>query len=217
MASASAQRCLPLLLAMTLLVVLAGGVNGVALPSTTTRLVGSKAKKVAVAAAIAVTKRDTKQLSTTSRQIMTDIQNYGRRSCDLVNSIRAQYGLGALWYSGTLTERAYSHSLWMGTYNFFTHQNLGGVWFHVYDRTYGVNRILQATGENIATSAHRSPDVANDFHWQWVYSPPHFQNMLSAAHTHCGTGFAYVNGLWWATQLFGVGQFGNEFGGQTPA
>lgn len=215
MASASMQRCsTTLLLVMTLLVVQICGVKAAALESTTVRVDGQKAKSIAAATAVAITKSE---LSTSSRQTATEVQNYGRRACDLVNSIRAQHGLSTLWYSGTLTERAYSHSLWMGTYNYFTHQNLGGVWSHVYDRTYGVNRLLQATGENIATSVHRSPDVANDFHWQWVYSPPHFRNMLSPAHTHCGTGFAYVNGLWWATQLFGVGHFGQEFGGQTPA
>lgn len=162
-------------------------------------------------------KNDSVKLATSTRQ--SDIHSLGRRSCELVNSIRAQYGLRRLWYSGSLTDRSYAHSTWMYQYNAFQHQNLGSVWFYVWDAKYGAQRLMTASGENIATSAHRSSDVALDFHWQWVNSPPHFQNMLGGGHSHCGAGFAYDprTGIWWATQLFGTGQFGAEMGGVTPA
>lgn len=148
-----------------------------------------------------------------------DIHYMGRRACDMVNNERARYGLPRLWYSGTLTDRSVAHSQWMYTYYSFSHQNIGGVWFYVYDLQRGFNHIMRGNGENIALSVHRSVDVAGDFHWQWVTSPPHYQNMLNRGHTHCGTGFAWDarTGQWWATQMFGRGSFANEFNGQTPA
>lgn len=157
------------------------------------------------------------KLATTSRQSMGEVDAMGRRSCELVNRERAQYGLYALYYSGSLTSQSYSHSSWMAQYNSFTHQDVGSIWFYITDTRYNAQMVLSGSGENIAMSMHRSNDVALDFHWQWVTSPPHYANMLGQSHTHCGSGFYYDGRHWWGTQLFGQGQFGNEMNGLTGA
>lgn len=151
---------------------------------------------------------------------LADVHYWGRRACDMANAQRAQWGRPALSYSGTLSVQSRSHSHWMSSWNLFQHQNVGALAWNIYDTQWNRYIYFRATGENIATAGWRSWDVANDFHWQWVYSPPHYQNMMGTGHTHCGVGFYWDGWRIWGTQLFGAHPwnqwFGNELDGVTP-
>ncbi|PXF46095.1 hypothetical protein BWQ96_04101 [Gracilariopsis chorda] len=139
--------------------------------------------------------------------------DYSKRACHFANRVRAHYGRHPLYFSGLLTRIGARHSHWMARTNIFTHQNINGLGGYV------GNNWLAVSAENIAMSTPRTRDAAVDAHEQWYYSPPHFQNMISWSHTHCGVGFAWDgHGRWWGTQLFGVNHnIGHEGGAMNTA
>jgi|GEM_PF-1186595 len=128
---------------------------------------------------------------------------------DLVNDLRAQgTDCGGTWYPPVppvsfhpqLRDAARAHSVDMGEQNYFDHQSLDGR--SPFDRIRDAGYDFMAASENIA-AGRQSAAGAFD---QWLNSPGHCVNMMSASVDELGVGYAAVNGStynhYW-TQNFG--------------
>ncbi|CAN8067354.1 unnamed protein product [Agarophyton chilense] len=161
--------------------------------------------------AVAQNVTNVQQLPVAARQQW--VHTLSQRGCRYANQMRTSRGVRPLYFSGVLTRLGSRHSSWMASTYIFRHQNLGGLGGYV------GSHWLPVSAENIAMSSPRSSDAAWDAHQQWVQSPPHFHNMMSPSHTHCGVGIAFDHsGRWWGTQLFGRNyNFGSEGGSAAVA
>ncbi|HEY8173965.1 MAG TPA: CAP domain-containing protein [Dehalococcoidia bacterium] len=129
----------------------------------------------------------------------------------LINSHRAQNGLGPLAASYTLSRAAQWKSNDMGENAYFAHDDLTRTWIQrIRDCGYGYNTWI---GENIAAGIS-SAQTAFDL---WKGSPGHNANMLSTNYSAIGIGRAYVAGSpygwYWTTEFGGVI---DPFPGTTP-
>ncbi|HEV2529906.1 MAG TPA: CAP domain-containing protein [Thermomicrobiales bacterium] len=119
----------------------------------------------------------------------------------LVNQRRADYGLPPLILSATLTAAARYHSADMGQNDYFDHTLYDGTPWSQNIRNHGYTYDTWR-GENIAAG---NSDAASTF-MQWVNSPTHDANMLSASFVAIGIGHVATPGSSWTnywTQTFG--------------
>jgi uncharacterized protein YkwD len=119
----------------------------------------------------------------------------------LINSYRAQNGLGALNVSYMLTKASAWKSKDLATNNYFAHDDLSRTWSQrIADCGYGFNTWL---GENIAAGYTTAQQVFD----AWKASPGHNANMLGANYTTIGIGRYFLQastyGWYWTTD-FGV-------------
>jgi uncharacterized protein YkwD len=98
-----------------------------------------------------------------------------------------------------LRDVARAHSVDMATQNYFDHNSLDGT--SPFARMGNAGYAGSTMGENIAAG---SADVESTFQ-QWFVSPDHCANMMSAAFTETGIGFASGGeyGAYW-TETFGA-------------
>lgn len=118
-----------------------------------------------------------------------------------VNNYRAKYGLPKLRFSAKLGAAAKHHSQDMANRNYFSHTLYNGTsWYqNIVNHGYTYNTY---TGENIA-AGNQGPWATFQ---QWVNSPAHRANMLSANFKSIGIGRAYNAASrydWYWTQTFG--------------
>jgi uncharacterized protein YkwD len=105
-----------------------------------------------------------------------------------VNLVRRWHGLAPLRLSSGLAASARGHSRDMGARGYFEHESAGGgaFWQRI-ERTYASRGFSRwEVGENIAWSAPRANAAA--VVRQWMSSPPHRANLLSATWRDFGLG-----------------------------
>jgi uncharacterized protein YkwD len=105
-----------------------------------------------------------------------------------VNLVRRWHGLGPLRLSSGLASSAREHSRDMGAKGYFEHESAGGgaFWQRI-ERRYASRGFSRwEVGENIAWSAPRANAVA--VVRQWMGSPAHRANLLSATWRDFGLG-----------------------------
>src|SRR5437867_2568938 len=118
----------------------------------------------------------------------------------LINSYRAQNGLGPLSASYTLSKASQWKSNDMGVNAYFAHDDLSRTWVQrIRDCGYGYNAWL---GENIAAGVSTAQEAFD----LWRNSAGHNANMLNTNYWAVGIGRAYVAGSpfgWYWTTDFG--------------
>lgn len=142
--------------------------------------------KIYVGQKITVPTSASTSLSTQENQVLT-----------LVNKLRQSRGLQALKLNTTLRYVARLKSQDMAARHYFSHTSpTYGSPFTMMQR-YGLR--FSAAGENIAMGQRTAQEVMND----WMNSPGHRANILSAAYTQIGVGCAKSSSgvLYW-TQEF---------------
>jgi len=123
-----------------------------------------------------------------------------RRTHDLINEQRKRAKLAPLAWDDRVAQVARAHSQRMADANFFDHTDprFGDVDKRL-DR-FGVQ--WQMCGENIFTcNGFRNPEQLAVR--EWMNSPRHRQNILTAEFTHAGIGIVYrSDGSYYFTQVF---------------
>lgn len=130
----------------------------------------------------------------TTASAASSISAYEQEVVDLVNEIRAQYGLQALEISETLCDGARLKSQDMRDNGYFDHTSpTYGTPFEMM-RALGIS--YSAAGENIAMGQSTPEAVVN----AWMNSEGHRANILSTSYTQIGVGYV-ADGSYW-TQWF---------------
>ncbi len=121
---------------------------------------------------------------------------------DLVNGVRAEYGLPALVPDGALMAAAQSHSVWASGIGTHSHTGIGGSTPR--DRAiaagYGGGVYDVSVGENIYYGTMATPQSA--VQW-WRNSSLHFNTMISPNFSQVGVGVAYSDFGGFFTLMFG--------------
>ncbi len=125
----------------------------------------------------------------------------------LTNEVRKEYGLSQLKYNKHLQTAAANHSKLMAGMSFFSHTNP-----YDFTRKTASDRAALAgitnpiVSENLALNYIRSKDtyfmVGKRIIEQWMASPPHRQNILTAEAVQIGCGCYVRRNSIYATQLF---------------
>lgn len=105
------------------------------------------------------------------------------RVYELVNERRADVGLAALDYDGTLAQSAMIHAMDLNYCDYFAHDSLDGTTF--FDRCVDNGYPETCTGENIGGGQSTPEDVVE----AWMESPGHRANILYEHHTEVGIAF----------------------------
>ncbi len=128
---------------------------------------------------------------------------------DMVNALRASYGLYPYQVNASLMAAAQSHSNWAASAGYHSHVQPDGS--RPRDRAAWAGYGGGATffiHENIYWGGYASPQSAMDW---WINSPIHFQGMTSSRYVEIGAGVAYSDSGGYLTLLFAV------ISGQEPA
>ena len=140
-------------------------------------------------------------LVTTGTQPATAQSSDQYRLVELVNQLRAEYGLSPYQIDPALMAAAQSHSEWAASVGNHSHTGPGGS--TPKDRAiaagYGGGSDVRVS-ENIYWGTNATPD--NAVAW-WRTSEIHFRGMTSTNYVHIGTGAAYSNGVGYFTLNFG--------------
>jgi LysM repeat protein len=123
----------------------------------------------------------------------------------LVNQVRAEYGLGPLTYNGQLANAAQGHANFIALEGIYSHYGVNGSTWQ--DRAQAAGYPGWA-GENLVGGSRLTP--AQGVTW-WRNSAIHFTNMLNPRWTEAGVGFAVGSG-----QNFYVIVFGTQNEGPPP-
>ena len=115
-----------------------------------------------------------------------------RQVVELVNEIRAEYGLSALALSETLSDGARLKSRDMRDNRYFDHNS--PTYGTPFEMMQSLGITYSAAAENIAMGYATAEAVVNG----WMNSAGHRANILSSRYTHIGVG--HVDGYW--TQWF---------------
>ncbi len=122
------------------------------------------------------------------------VSDYEREVADLVNEIRAEYGLNPLTLNSELSAVARTKSEDMRDNHYFSHTSpTYGSPFDMM-KSFGIS--YRTAGENIAMGQRTPEEVVN----AWMNSEGHRANILNASFTEIGVGYA-ANGNYW-TQMF---------------
>ncbi len=129
----------------------------------------------------------------------------GNEVLQLVNAVRAEYGLGPLSYNAQLAAAAQGHANFIASEGIYSHYGVNGSTWQ--DRAQAAGYPGWA-GENLVGGTRLSPQQG--VIW-WRNSAVHFSNMLNPRWTEAGVGFAVGNG-----QNFYVMVFGTQSEGPPP-
>jgi LysM repeat protein len=106
----------------------------------------------------------------------------------LVNQVRAEYGLGALTYNASLASAAQGHANFIAQNAIYSHIGINGSTWQ--DRAEAAGYVGHA-GENLVGGTQLTPQQGVTW---WRNSASHFSNMLNPTWTEAGVGFAVGNG-----------------------
>lgn len=123
----------------------------------------------------------------------------------LVNQVRAEYGLPPVTYNAQLATAAQGHANFIASEGIYSHYGINGSTWQ--DRAQAAGYPGWA-GENLVGGTNLTP--AQGVTW-WRNSPIHFTNMLNPRWTEAGIGFAVGSG-----QNFYVMVFGTQSEGPPP-
>lgn len=104
----------------------------------------------------------------------------------LHNVARAGGNLSQLTHSRRLTEAAMSHAIWMANNRSLSHYEGRHKRTAIGPRVAAVQYAASMLGENVACGF----DTARDVFTQWIESPPHKLNIMTAKYLQVGFGFA---------------------------
>lgn len=102
----------------------------------------------------------------------------------LVNEVRANYGLAPFEYNAALAVAAQNHANWMAATGLYTHTGEGGSTPYTRATAAGYNG---SVSENIVGGTSLTP--RQGVIW-WQNSPVHFNTMISTRYVQAGTGYA---------------------------
>jgi LysM repeat protein len=106
----------------------------------------------------------------------------------LVNQVRAEYGLGPLSYNASLASAAQGHAHFIAQNAIYSHIGINGSTWQ--DRAEAAGYVGHA-GENLVGGSRLTPQQGVTW---WRNSAVHFSNMLNPRWTEAGAGFAVGNG-----------------------
>ena len=129
----------------------------------------------------------------------------GNEILQLVNAVRAEYGLAPVAYNAQLAAAAQGHANFIATQGIYSHYGVNGSTWQ--DRAQAAGYPGWA-GENLVGGTRLTPQQG--VIW-WRNSDVHFSNMLNPRWTEAGVGFAVGNG-----QNFYVMVFGTQSEGPPP-
>lgn len=124
----------------------------------------------------------------------------------LVNQVRAEYGLPGYALDGRLAAAAQNHANWMAANGIYSHTGAAGS--SPYDRAVA-SGYIGYVGENFVAGTDLTPQQAVTW---WRNSASHFGNMVSPRYIHGGVGVAFGN-----DQIFYVLVIGNPSDAPPPA
>lgn len=124
----------------------------------------------------------------------------------LVNQVRAEFGLPAYAPDARLAAAAQNHANWMAANGIYSHTGAAGS--SPYDRAVA-NGYIGFVGENFVAGTDLTPQQAVTW---WRNSASHFGNMVSPRYIHGGVGVAFGN-----DQIFYVLVIGNPSDAPPPA
>lgn len=124
-----------------------------------------------------------------------------RRAFDMTNQVRQQHGLALLTWDPTLCRMARTHSMSMGTREFFSHEGPEGFRLRDRARASGILR-FKVLAENIAyNQGHDDPGAFAVE--RWMISPGHRANILGQEFLASAIGsFVANDGRVYLTQVF---------------
>ena len=124
----------------------------------------------------------------------SSVTSYEERVIELVNEIRADYGLSALKSDWELSRVARYKSQDMHDRKYFSHTSpTYGSPFDMM-KSFGIS--YKSAGENIAMGYKTPEEVVNG----WMNSSGHRANILNCSFTHIGVGYVKDGNYW--TQMF---------------
>ncbi|MDE6745654.1 MAG: secretion protein, partial [Oscillospiraceae bacterium] len=122
------------------------------------------------------------------------VSDYEKKVVELVNEIRAEYGLSALKLNTELSSVARAKSQDMKDKNYFSHTSpTYGSPFDMM-KTFGIS--YRTAGENIAMG-YSTPEKVVD---AWMNSEGHRANILNSSYKEIGVGYVSGGNYW--TQMF---------------
>lgn len=124
-----------------------------------------------------------------------DAGERARHIAELTNQDRADHGLEALQWSGSLAAAAEAHAERMAAEGYLSHEYPGEV--NVGARAARAKAHFRAIAENIATG-YSDEQVEQE----WMHSPPHRHNILDPKLDTIGVGVAERNGTFYVAEDF---------------
>ena len=129
-----------------------------------------------------------------------EINDYENQVAAMINNVRAEDGLNALAFDGSLNAVAETRSQDLMNRNYFSHYTPEGT--NVFDvmRANGVS--FRYAGENLAQSAPASVGTPDGFMNAWMGSPTHLANILRAQYTKIGVSMVEIDSRRVVTTVF---------------
>ncbi len=122
----------------------------------------------------------------------------GNEILQLVNAVRAEYGLAPVAYNAQLGAAAQGHANFIATEGVYSHYGVNGSTWQ--DRAQAAGYPGWA-GENLVGGTRLTPQQGVTW---WRNSAIHFSNMLNPRWTEAGVGFAVGNGQNFYVMVFGT-------------
>ena len=122
----------------------------------------------------------------------------GNEVLQLVNAVRAEYGLAPVTFNAQLAAAAQGHANFIATEGIYSHYGVNGSTWQ--DRAQAAGYPGWA-GENLVGGTRLTPQQG--VIW-WRNSAIHFSNMLNPRWTEAGVGFAVGNGQNFYVMVFGT-------------
>jgi len=122
----------------------------------------------------------------------------GNEILQLVNAVRAEYGLAPVAYNAQLAAAAQGHANFIATEGIYSHYGVNGSTWQ--DRAQAAGYPGWA-GENLVGGTRLTPQQGVTW---WRNSAVHFSNMLNPRWTEAGVGFAVGNGQNFYVMVFGT-------------
>ena len=122
----------------------------------------------------------------------------GNEILQLVNAVRAEYGLAPVAYNAQLGAAAQGHANFIATEGVYSHYGVNGSTWQ--DRAQAAGYPGWA-GENLVGGTRLTPQQGVTW---WRNSAVHFSNMLNPRWTEAGVGFAVGNGQNFYVMVFGT-------------
>ena len=122
----------------------------------------------------------------------------GNEILQLVNAVRAEYGLAPVTFNAQLVAAAQGHANFIATEGIYSHYGVNGSTWQ--DRAQAAGYPGWA-GENLVGGTRLTPQQGVTW---WRNSAIHFSNMLNPRWTEAGVGFAVGNGQNFYVMVFGT-------------
>lgn len=164
-----------------------------------------KAKQRAIAEAKAIERAKAQEIKAQSEATKAitsgaNLNGLEAQMLNLINSIRAQHGLGQLTVIQSLTDIARTRCQDMVSRGYFSHYSPEGTTFFNIMRNNGIS--WSNAGENLGSSNPASYGTPNAFINAWLGSPSHRDNMLRSHYRYIGVGIIDGGGRRVVTTIF---------------